>query len=84
MERVDNKNLYKIYLNDKVFYQSYNTMIAIEENDKIIINEKWFSSTTTKHKNLIIKSKPTKQPISINEKTFIRIIEDNNLNYIHY
>lgn len=84
MQRVDNKNLYMIYKDNKIFYQSYNTIIAIEEEDKIIINDKRYSTTTSKHKNMIVRQASYKQPILIHLKAFKQIVEDNGLTFNDY
>lgn len=84
MIQVNNKNLYMIYLNNKIFYQSYNTIIAIEEDKKIILNDTYYSNTTSKHKNMIVKQASYKQPITIHLKAFKQIIEDNGLTFKDY
>jgi len=47
------KNQFIIEDGAKTIFQSYNTIIAIKENDKIILDcNKWdYSRTTAKHRN---------------------------------
>lgn len=84
IEKIQNKNLYKIVLNDKVFYQSYNTIVLIEENDKILVNNTYYSKTTTTHINTILKQKQYKQPLLIPLKVFKQIVNDNGLTFNDY
>ena len=46
-------NLIEIIINSKVFYFSYNTCIAIKDENTICLTDQQYSKTTEGHKTLI-------------------------------
>lgn len=82
-----NKNQFIITSKESVVFQSYNSIIAIKENDKLTLGRHWdYSNTTRKHLYLFlqdycynvwsqIKDKPNYK------KAIQEMIDNNKLNY---
>lgn len=52
LQQIDNKKLYKVSLNNCTIWFSYETPIAIYTDELYVTNE-YYSSTTSRHKNII-------------------------------
>ena len=52
-----NNNFYEVIVGDNTFFFSYETCIAIEDNNGLHICENVWSKTTGKHLNMLQKNK---------------------------
>lgn len=56
VEQFHAKNQFKIYADDgSIFFQSYNSIIAVKKNGKITLGKNWdYSKTTGKYRNIFL------------------------------
>lgn len=87
VEQLENKNQFKVFLNNGVAFQSYDSLIAFKRNDgKIFLSEKWCcSKTTLKHLKLFLRIDLSKKEIEkkIENGDYILVSEHDLKNIIN-
>lgn len=70
-------NQFKLYYNDFVAFQSYETLISVYDvkNDTMYTNQDFYSSTTSKYRNLFNKEFKPLSIIQVDNEQLHRIIE---------
>lgn len=70
-------NQFKLYYNELVAFQSYQTLIAVynSENDTMYTDKKFYSNTTSKYKNLFVKEFSPLAVIDVDNEYLHKVIE---------
>lgn len=71
-KQIDKKALYVSYKNGYTIFKSYDTPIIFIHNNKVYTTDTKYSTTTSKHKNIIMKDFNFKdlQAVNIPQKVF--------------
>lgn len=70
-------NQFKLYYNDYVAFQSYETLISVYDvkNDTMYTDKDFYSTTTSKYRNLFNKEFQSLSIIEVDNEQLHRIIE---------
>lgn len=77
--QVNKKALYIENNGAYIVIKSYDTPIILIHDNKLITSDIKYSTTTSKHKNYIMREYNHLQAITINHKTFKNILIDNDI-----
>jgi hypothetical protein len=79
MLQVDKKALFIDYVNGYNVIKSYATPIIFTHNSKVYTTDTKYSTTTSKHKNFMLKYYQGRQIIVISQKAFNQVMSDNGV-----